>query len=81
MINLSKKEDHSKVNIYKEVELFINTEIGNKLVYMISLLNKLNLSPPIILLFIGFLLGEKKDFIRNSIRITNIKKNRSNLKR
>ena len=66
MINLSKKEDHSKVNIYKEIELFINTEIGNKLVYMISLLNKLNLSPQINLLFIGFLLDEKKEFIRNN---------------
>ena len=74
MINLIKTDDFSKINIYKEIEIFINTEIGNKLIYIISIINKLYLPEQINLLFIGFLLGEKKEFIK-----TNYLKNFQNL--
>ena len=63
MVKLIQTEDMSSINIYKELEIFINTEIGNRVLYMISIINRLNLPNSIYLLFVGFILGEKKDFI------------------
>ena len=63
MIKLIQTEDMSSINIYKELEIFINTEIGNRVLYMISIINRLNSTNNIYLLFVGFILGEKKDFI------------------
>ena len=63
MVKLIQTEDMSSINIYKELEIFINTEIGNRVLYMISIINRLNSTNNIYLLFVGFILGEKKDFI------------------
>ena len=63
MIKLIQTEDMSSINIYKELEIFINTEIGNRVLYIISIINRLNSTNNIYLLFVGFILGEKKDFI------------------
>ena len=43
MVKLIQTEDISSINIYKELEIFINTEIGNRVLYMISIINRLNL--------------------------------------
>ena len=66
MINLLKKDEPSEIKIYYEIEIFFDSEIGNKLIYIISILNKLYLPEQIILLFIGFFLGEKKEFIQKN---------------
>ena len=63
MIKLIQTEDMSSINIYKELEIFINTEIENRVLYIISIINRLNSTNNIYLLFVGFILGEKKDFI------------------
>ena len=66
MINLIKADKFSSINIFQDIEIFINSNIGNKIIYMFSILNILNLSDDIYLLFLGFILGEKKDFIKNN---------------
>ena len=66
MINLINAEKLNKVNINNEIDMFINTKIGNKVFYLISILNKFYLPDTINLLFIGFALGESQEFIRNN---------------
>ena len=66
MIKLIQTKESSSINIYQELEIFINTTIGNKILYIISIINKLNLPSNIYLLFIGFILGERKDFIKKN---------------
>ena len=66
MIKLIQTKESSSINIYQELEIFINTTIGNKVLYIMSIINKLNLPSNIYLLFIGFILGEKKDFIKKN---------------
>ena len=70
--NILKKDNLFNIDIIKEFELFINTDIGTKLVYIISILNQFNLSNIIYLLFLGFVIGEKKEFIKRNY-ITNLK--------
>ena len=70
MVNLLKEDDLSKVNIYKLIEIFIlDIEFGNKIFYLLSILNKFYLPDLVILLFIGFVLGEKKNFIKINYEI------------
>ena len=70
MVNSPKEYDLSKVNIYKIIEIFIeNVEFGNKIFYLLSIINKLYLLGLVILLFIGFVLGEKKNFIKKDYAI------------
>ena len=64
--NIIKKDDISSIDIIKEIESFINTNIGTKLIYIISILNKFNLQNIIYLKFLGFIIGEKKDFIKRN---------------
>ena len=66
MINLINAEKLNEVNINNEIDMFINTKIGNKVFYLISILNKFYLPDTINLLFIGFALGESQEFIRNN---------------
>ena len=66
LINLLKYDKLSEINIFNEIDVFINTKVGNKVFYLISILNKFLLHEQIILLFVGFALGEKKEFIRNN---------------
>ena len=42
MIKLIQTEDMSSIYIYKELEIFINTEIGKRVLYIISIINRLN---------------------------------------
>ena len=52
------------------IEIFLeNVESGNKIFYLLSIINKLYLLDLVILLFIGFVLGEKKNFIKKNIVI------------
>jgi len=60
MIKLIQTEDMSSIYIYKELEIFINTEIGKRVLYIISIINRLNSTNNIYLLFVGFILGEKR---------------------
>ena len=64
--NLIKKDDISNIDITKEIESFIDTDIGTQLIYIISILNKFNLPNIIYLQFLGFIIGEKKDFIKRN---------------
>ena len=72
MINLIKTDKFFSINIFKDMEIFINSNIGNKIIYMFSILNILDLPDNIYLLFLGFILGEKKDFIKKNY-ISNLK--------
>ena len=52
------------------IEIFLeNVESGNKIFYLLSIINKLYLLDLMILLFICFVLGEKKNFIKKNIVI------------
>ena len=64
--NIIKRDDISSIDIIKEIESFIDTDIGTKLIYIISILNKFNLQNIIYLKFLGFIIGEKKDFIKRN---------------
>lgn len=64
--NIIKKDDISNIDIIKEIEPFIDTDIGTKLIYIISILNKFILPNIIYLQFLGFIIGEKKDFIKRN---------------
>lgn len=66
MINLLQKEKPSETKVYEEIEIFFDSEIGNKLFYIISILKKIYVPEHNNLLFIGFLLGEKKEFIQKN---------------
>ena len=66
LIDLTEREEHLNIDIIKEIEPFMNTEIGTKLVYLISLLNKCNLPSIIYLLYLGFIIGENQEFIKNN---------------
>ena len=49
------------------IEIFLeNVESGNKIFYLLSIINKLYLLDLVILLFIGFVLGEKKSFFKKN---------------
>ena len=53
MVNSLKEYGFSKVNIYNKIEIFIeNVESGNKIFYLLSIINKLYLLDLVILLFI-----------------------------
>ena len=39
MINLINKDDYTNMNIYKEMEEFVITDIGYRLIYILSILN------------------------------------------
>ena len=64
--NILKKENILEMDIIKEIESFIDTTIGTKLTYIISILNKFYLPNYIYILFLGFIIGEKKDFIKRN---------------
>ena len=66
MINLINKDDYFNMNIYKEMEEFITTDISNKLIYILSITNNCSLNDWINFLFLGFVIGESKDFIRKN---------------
>ena len=66
MINLINKGDYFNMNIYKEMEEFITTDISNKLIYILSITNNCSLNDWINFLFLGFVIGESKDFIRKN---------------
>ena len=66
MINLINKDDYTNMNIYKEMEEFVITDIGYRLIYILSILNNCYVSDWINFLFLGFLIGECKDFIRKN---------------
>ena len=66
LIDLTEREEHLNIDIIKEIEPFMNTEIGTKLIYLISLLNKCNLPSIIYLLYLGFIIGENQEFIKNN---------------
>ena len=52
------------------IEIFLeNVESGNKIFYFLSIINKLYLLDLMILLFICFVLGEKKNFTKKNIVI------------
>jgi len=54
------------------IEIFLeNVESGNKIFYLLSIINKLYLLDLVILLFICFVLGEKKNFIKKNY-VTNL---------
>lgn len=72
LYNIIKKDNISNIDIIKEIEPFIDTNVGTKIIYIISILNKLNLQKIIYLLFLGFIIGEKKDFIKRNY-LMNIK--------
>ena len=66
--NVMKRNDIFNIDIIKEIEPFFDSDIGTKIIYIISILNKFNLPNIIILLFLGFLIGEKKDFIKENYK-------------
>ena len=66
LFNLLKSDKLAEINIFNEIDIFINTKVGNKIFYLISILNKFFLPEMITLLFVGFALGEHKEFIRNN---------------
>ena len=66
LIDLIKREDISNVDIIKEIEPFMNTDVGTKLAYTISILNKCKLPRIIYLLYLGFIIGENQEFIKNN---------------
>ena len=66
MIKFVKLKTVTKINIFKELEIFLNSEIGNEIFLMLSIVNKFFLPDTINLLFIGFVLGKKKNFIKKN---------------
>lgn len=73
LIDLLKKEENDLDNeIIKGLESFIETDVSNKIFYMFSILNKFNVTNLIYLLYLGFILGEKKEFIKKNY-INNLK--------
>ena len=67
LIDLLKREENELDNeINKGLESFMETDMTNKIFYIFSILNKFNMTNIIYLLYLGFILGEKKDFIKNN---------------
>ena len=54
MINLIKKDDYINMNIYEEMEEFVKTDIGNRLIYILSIINKCYVSDWTNFLFLCF---------------------------
>lgn len=66
LINLAKRDDLSNIDIIKEIDPFLNTEIGTKVLYLISILNKCKFPRILLLLYLGFIIGEKIEFIKKN---------------
>ena len=82
MINLIKTENSENINIFKKMEIFINSNIGNKLIYIFSIISRLGEPKYAYLQFLGFIIGENKDFIKKKYlqRVENLlKKVESNI--
>ena len=67
MINLIKQDNFFSINIFENMEIFINSNIGNKIIYMFSILNLLDLPDNIYLLFLGFIRRKKKILSKKNI--------------
>ena len=66
MIKLIKLKKVTKINIFQELEIFLNSEIGNEIFLILSIVNKFFLPDIINLLFVGFVLGKKQNFIKKN---------------
>ena len=66
LINLAKRDDLSNIDIIKEIDPFLDTEIGTKVLYLISILNKFKFPRILLLLYLGFIIGEKIEFIKKN---------------
>ena len=64
MIDLIKTENSENINIFKKMEIFINSNIGNKLIYIFSIISRFDEPKYVYLQFLGFIIGENKDFIK-----------------
>ena len=64
--DMLKVDSYDKLNIYKDIEVLMVSDIEEKICLIISILNNLYLPDQIILLFIGFILGEKILFIKKN---------------
>ena len=64
MIDVIKTENSKNINIFKKMEIFINSNIGNKLIYIFSIISRLGEPKYAYLQFLGFIIGENKDFIK-----------------
>ena len=67
-----KVDSFYKLNIYKDIEILMVPSIEEKISLIISILNHLYYPELILLLFIGFVLGEKIEFIKKNY-IRNLK--------
>ena len=67
LIYLLKKEENELDDaIIKSIESFLETNMTNKIFYISSILNKFNMEKIFYLLYLGFILGNKKEFIKNN---------------
>ena len=66
--NVIKREKILDIDLIKEIEPFFDSSIGTRMIYIISIYNKFNLPNIKLLLFLGFLIGEKKDFIKENYK-------------
>ncbi len=66
LTKLAKLKDLSKINLYQDLEIFINSQIGAEVFFILSIVNKFFLPDIINLLFVGFVLGCEKEFIKKN---------------